>query len=264
MIVLPAIDILGGKAVRLAQGDYRRVTIYNDSPVEQARIFAQGGARWIHVVDLDGARSGKPANIGIVRDIIAATGLSVEVGGGVRSLDTLQELVSAGARRVVLGTKLVTDPGFVRSAVAAFGDIVSAGVDARFGEVAIEGWREGAGIPAVQVVGELCAMGVRHLVYTDISRDGMQTGIDAGVYATIVAASGVGVTESGGLSSLVDIEVLAAIDPVGSGFLEGAITGRAIYEGAFTLEEALEKVSASASTARPTEPSCGIPTSKGV
>ncbi len=244
MIVLPAIDILEGKAVRLAQGDYRRVTIYNDSPVDQARVFAEKGAEWVHVVDLDGARSGKPANIATVRDIIAQTSLQVEVGGGVRSLDTLQELVDAGARRVVLGTKLVTDPALVRSAVAAFGDIVSAGVDARCGEVAIQGWREGAGIPAAQVVGELCAMGVRHLVYTDISRDGMQTGIDVSTYAAIVAASGVGVTASGGVSSLGDLEALVAIEPAGGGFLEGAIVGRAIYEGAFSLDEALSAVRA--------------------
>jgi phosphoribosylformimino-5-aminoimidazole carboxamide ribotide isomerase len=237
MIVFPAIDILGGRAVRLAQGDYERVTVYNEDPLGQALEFAEQGAEWVHVVDLDGARDGVPANIGVVEQIAHDAQLRVEVGGGIRDMDTLTRLVGAGAERCVLGTKLVTDPGFVREAVAAFGDRIVAGIDARDGMVAIAGWREGTATPADILVGELTALGVRHLVYTDISRDGMQTGINAPAYARIAATAGFPVVASGGVSTLDDIRALAAL---GSGVVEGVIAGRALYEGAFSLQQALD------------------------
>jgi phosphoribosylformimino-5-aminoimidazole carboxamide ribotide isomerase len=236
VIVLPAIDILGGRAVRLAQGDYERVTVYNEDPVAQARAFAADGAEWVHVVDLDGARSGVPGNIGVIERIAADSGLKVETGGGIRSLETLKRLLDAGVSRCVLGTKLATDAGFVREAVALAGDAVVAGIDARDGIVAVEGWREGTATPAADLVGELCAFGIRHLVYTDISRDGMQTGINAPAYRDVAAAAGFPVVASGGVSTLDDIRALVAL---GDGIVEGVITGRAIYEGAFTLPEAL-------------------------
>jgi phosphoribosylformimino-5-aminoimidazole carboxamide ribotide isomerase len=236
MYLLPAIDLLGGEAVRLARGDYNAVTVYNDDPVEQARRFAAEGARWLHVVDLDGARTGMPSNHAIIEAIITATDLRVEAGGGVRSLEALERLASAGASRVVIGTKLVTDPDFAREAVARFGDLVCAGVDARSGEVAIEGWREGSGLAAVELVAKLRSWGICHLVYTDIARDGMQAGIDAAAYQLVARAAGFAVTASGGISTLDDLRALAAL---GDDLVEGVITGRALYEGNFTIAEAI-------------------------
>jgi phosphoribosylformimino-5-aminoimidazole carboxamide ribotide isomerase len=236
VIVFPAIDILGGRAVRLAQGDYDRVTVYNEDPLDQARQFASQGAEWVHVVDLDGARSGVPENIRVIEKIAHESGLRVEVGGGIRTLDTLTRLVGAGAERCVLGTKLATDHAFVRECVDAFGDRVVAGVDARDGFVAIAGWREGTLTPAARLVAELAALGVGHLVYTDISRDGMQTGVNVDSYREIATTAGFPVVASGGVSTLDDIRALAAL---GDDVIEGVIAGRAIYEGAFTVAEAI-------------------------
>jgi len=236
MIVFPAIDILGGRAVRLAQGDYERVTVYNEDPVAQAAEFVAQGAEWIHVVDLDGARDGVPGNIDVIERIASETGARLEVGGGVRSLETMGRLTEAGVERVVIGTKLVTDPDFVRSAVRCCGDAVVAGVDARDGMVCIEGWREGTAASAQALVGELRDLGIRHLVYTDISRDGMQTGISTPAYVGVAVSAGFPVVASGGVSTLDDIRALRALGP---GVIEGVIAGRAIYEHAFTVPEAL-------------------------
>ena len=235
MDLLPAIDILDGAAVRLAKGDYARVTVYNASPVDQAKEFEQKGARWIHVVDLNGARSGSPENIDLIERIVTQTSLSVEVGGGVRAIDTIARLVDAGAARVVLGTKLVTDKEFAQAAVEDFGDALTAGIDAKGGEVAIQGWREGAGVPAADLVREMGAMGYRHLVFTDIARDGMQTGIDAAAYERIASAFGHPVIASGGVATIDDVRALRAV----ADSIEGVITGRAVYEGTLDLEEAL-------------------------
>jgi phosphoribosylformimino-5-aminoimidazole carboxamide ribotide isomerase len=233
--LLPAIDLLGGKVVRLARGDYDAVTVYNDDPVEQAQRFRDEGAEWLHVVDLDGARTGTPSNSSFIEAIIAATGLKVEVGGGVRTLESIKRLAAAGASRVVIGTQLARDPAFAREAVERFGDLICAGVDARSGEVAIEGWREGSGLPAIELVAELKDWGICHLVYTDIARDGMQTGIDAAVYDQLARAAGFPVTASGGISTLDDLRALAAL---GDDLIEGAIAGRALYEHSFTVSEA--------------------------
>jgi phosphoribosylformimino-5-aminoimidazole carboxamide ribotide isomerase len=236
MYLLPAIDILGGKVVRLARGDYDAVTVYHDDPVEQARRFRDEGAKWLHIVDLDGARTGMPSNSSLIETIITATGLKVEVGGGVRALASVRRLVEVGASRVVIGTRLITDPPFAREAVEQFGEIICAGVDARAGEVAIEGWRQGSGVAAAALVEQLTGWGIRHLVYTDIARDGMQSGIDAAAYGRLAQAAGFPVTASGGISTLDDLRALAAL---GDNLVEGAIVGRALYENAFTLPEAL-------------------------
>lgn len=236
MIVFPAIDILGARAVRLAQGDYDRVTVYNQDPVEQARLFAEQGAEWIHVVDLDGARDGVPGNIEVVERIVGEIGLPVQTGGGIRTIEIMQRLSDAGVSRMVLGTKLATDHGFVREAVARFGEAVVAGVDARDGMVAVEGWREGTSTSAEELVIELRDLGIRHLVYTDISRDGMQTGINVEAYEQISETAGFAVVASGGISTLDDLHALAALGP---DVVEGAITGRALYEGAFSLKHAI-------------------------
>ena len=178
MYLLPAIDILGGKAVRLAKGDYDRVTVYNDDPAAQAQAFEEEGATWLHVVDLDGARSGQPENIAIIERILKKTLLKVEVGGGIRSLDTIARLADAGVSRIVLGTSLVADPAFAEAAAARYGGLLTAGIDAKGGEVAVAGWREGAGVAAEELARHVAQLGFRHLVYTDIARDGMQTGVD--------------------------------------------------------------------------------------
>lgn len=246
MIVFPAIDLLGGHAVRLAQGDYDRVTVYNDDPVAQARAFAEAGAEWVHVVDLDGARDGVPGNIGIVERIAAESGLKVQTGGGIRTLETMRRLADAGAARMVLGTKLVTDEAFVAEAVAEFGDSVVAGVDARDGEVKIAGWREGAHLRAADVVAELAGRGIRHLVYTDISRDGMGTGINDAAYRAVAAGAGFPVVASGGMHTPDDVRAVVAL---GEQVAEGVIIGRALYEGTIDLAEAVALVAAGGSPA---------------
>jgi len=236
VIVFPAIDILGGKAVRLSQGDYDRVTVYNDDPVAQAREFAEQGAEWIHVVDLDGARDGVPGNIDVIERIAREAGVRLEVGGGVRTLETMRRLTAAGVERVVIGTKLVTDPDFVREAVDTFGEAVVAGVDARDGEVQIAGWRQGARVSAHELVAELRDLGIRHLVYTDIARDGMQSGINAEAYRAIAAEAGFPVVVSGGVSTIDDVRACIELGP---DVAEGVISGRAIYEGTLSVSQML-------------------------
>lgn len=234
MDLLPAIDILGGKAVRLAKGDYSKVTIYNDDPIAQARQFKEAGADWIHVVDLDGARTGEPANIAVIEGIIAETGLKIEVGGGVRNRATIDRLVEAGASRIVLGTSLVSDSAFAREALAAYPDILTAGVDAKNGEVAVAGWEEGSGVGAEDFVAHMAELGFKHLVFTDISRDGMRTGIDAERYAHLAFTFGNPVIASGGVKDMTDLENLAKV----ASSIEGVIAGRAIYEGSLDVAAA--------------------------
>lgn len=235
MDLLPAIDILDGRAVRLAKGDYAQVTVYSDDPVAQAQAFEEAGATWIHVVDLNGAKSGAPENIQIIERIISKTQLRVENGGGIRSMQTIQRLYDAGVSRVVLGTALVTNKDFAAEAVARFKGLLTAGIDARGGEVAIEGWREGAGVPAEELVAEMADMGFVHLVYTDIARDGMQTGIDEQAYVRMAEVFRNPVIASGGVSTMDDLRRLGTV--VDS--IEGVITGRAVYERSLDVAEAV-------------------------
>jgi phosphoribosylformimino-5-aminoimidazole carboxamide ribotide isomerase len=243
MYLLPAIDLLGGKVVRLAQGDYAHVTVYNEDPFEQAQAFAQAGAQWLHVVDLDGARVGKPCNTEVIARIARELPeLRVEVGGGLRSLEAIEQLLQAGARRVILGSKLATDAGFVQTAVTHFGaEALVAGIDARDGQVALEGWTQTSGRSALDLVAEISSWGLRHLVYTDIARDGMQRGIQVELYEAIALACGFPVIVSGGIAAL---SCLRAAAELGEELVEGVIIGRALYENAFTLEQALEVTTA--------------------
>ena len=237
MILVPAIYILGGRAVRLKKGDYAQVTVYNEDAVAQAAAFEAAGAERVHIVDLDGARDGAPTNMELIKRMVAQLSCEVEVGGGIRSMEAIQRYVDAGVRRVVLGSALVKDRSFALEAAREFGPVIVAGVDAKDGIVATEGWLDTAdGVPQEELIGELEAMGIRHLVYTDIARDGMQTGLDAQAYAAMARAfPGVRVTASGGLASLQDLRNLVATGAP----LDGAITGRAIYEGVFTVEEGI-------------------------
>lgn len=241
MYLLPAIDLLDGRVVRLAKGDYDQVTVYDDDPVARARAFAQAGAEWIHVVDLDGARSGVPENAGVIERILAATSLKVEVGGGIRSLEAAERLMCAGAQRLVLGTSLIAAPDFARAALGRFGsDALCAGIDAKGGEVAVAGWREGSGVAAEKLAAHVAELGFRHLVYTDIARDGMQCGIEAAAYERMARAFGHPVIASGGVASVADIERLAPV----AEFVEGVIAGRAVYEGALDVAEGVRAIEA--------------------
>lgn len=233
MNVLPAIDILDGRAVRLLQGRLDAVTVYNEDPVDQARRFIDSGAEWIHVVDLDGAVLGEPRNIEYVQRI-ADLGVPVQTGGGIRTMETIDRMFEAGVQRVVLGTALVKEPMLVREACAKYPGIV-AGIDARDGKVAIEGWREGTDHGVLELILELEMLGVRRVAYTDISKDGMQTGVNYGAYRALTTQISIPIIASGGVSSLEDIRDLRTLGPQ----IEGVIVGRALYERTFTLEEAI-------------------------
>lgn len=234
MYLLPAIDILDGRAVRLARGDYDAVTVYHDDPAVQAQLFEEDGATWLHVVDLDGAKSGNPDNIEVVRRILARTKLSVEVGGGVRSLEVADRLLDAGATRVILGTALVRDPDFAQAAMEKFGpDALVAGIDAKAGEAAVAGWIEGSGMSALDLAARMADLGYEHIVYTDIARDGMQTGVDPHAYADVAEAFRNPVIVSGGIATAADIRALAPIADA----VEGVIAGRAIYEGPLSVAD---------------------------
>lgn len=235
MLIFPAIDILDGRAVRLRQGRLDAVTVYNEDPVDQARRFAAAGAEWLHVVDLDGAVLGRPANIEIIEAIVAAVDVPVQTGGGIRNMETLDRLYEAGVKRTVLGTTLVTQPEFVAEACQKYEGVV-AGIDARDGKVAIEGWEQGTEHGVLELIRELELLGVRRVAYTDIAHDGTGRGINYGAYRALVGQVDIPIIASGGVATLTDI---ADLRDIGSR-IEGVIVGRALYENAFTLEEAIE------------------------
>jgi phosphoribosylformimino-5-aminoimidazole carboxamide ribotide isomerase len=233
--LLPAIDIRNGRVVRLSQGEASRQTVYGHDPVAVAERFVREGAQWVHVVDLDRA-FGDGENVSTVRRIVAAVGgdLRIEVGGGLRSLDRLQEILRLGVARVVVGTSAATDTSFVQAALAAAGpERLAVGVDARAGLVAVRGWTETSTVRAEDLVRRVAAEGVQTVIYTDVSRDGMMEGPDVAGSVALQQA-GLRVIASGGVSSLDD---LRAVCDAG---LAGAIVGRALYEGRFTLADALE------------------------
>ena len=235
MILFPAIDIRGGKAVRLMQGDYERETSYDDDPVVAARRWVDGGARWLHVVDLDGARAGEPVNLDHVRRIAAAVSVPVQLGGGLRDSKKVEEALSSGVERVVLGTAAVRDPDVAEAIAAAHGDRVVASVDSRSGKVAAEGWTEGTDIATAEVIAELVNRGLRRFVYTPVDVDGLMEGPDLDSLREVAATTDGDVIYSGGVGSLDDLRVLAGL---GLDNLEGVIVGRALYEQRFTVAEA--------------------------
>lgn len=234
MYLLPAIDILDGKAVRLAQGSYDNVTVYHDDPALQAQLFEEDGAEWLHVVDLNGARDGAASNIDVIERILKLTDLKVEVGGGIRNMDAIRRLADAGVNRAILGTALVKDPDFAQAAIEEFpADMLVAGIDAKDGNVKVEGWVQGAETDALELASKMADMGYSHLVYTDIARDGMKTGIASAAYVEMFQAFRNPVIASGGIASLEDISELARV----SDAIEGVIAGRAIYDGAFSVAD---------------------------
>ena len=234
MLIFPAIDILGGKAVRLLKGDYEKVTVYSDDPYSVARTFVSKGCKAIHIVDLDGAREGSAVNMAIVRTIAQIPDILSEIGGGIRNLDTVYRYLDAGISRVILGTAALENPAFLKEAVGRFGERIAVGVDMKDGKVAVKGWLETSKKDGLEFLRELEDMGVRSAIVTDISRDGAMRGTNLELYKTIASCCKMDITASGGVSSLDDVKALKETG------VYGAIIGKAYYTGAIRLEDALE------------------------
>ncbi len=240
MQLYPAIDLRGGRCVRLYQGSYDAETAYSDDPVGQARQFADAGASWLHVVDLDAARTGAPVNLAVIAAIADAVDAPVQTGGGVRSLDAAAALADAGVARVVIGTAAVETPELVEKVAAR--QPVAVGLDARGRDVATHGWEQGGGGDLLELAARFESSGAEAVVVTEISRDGTMSGPDTDGLRAVLGATGLAVIASGGVATLPDLSALAAIgDP--SRRLAGVIVGRALYEGRFTVEQALETLS---------------------
>jgi phosphoribosylformimino-5-aminoimidazole carboxamide ribotide isomerase len=236
MLVIPAIDLKGGRCVRLKQGIKEQETVYSDDPVATARRWEAAGAGLIHVVDLDGAFEGTPRNFAAVKKIVRAVGVPVQLGGGVRDLKTIERAIEAGVSRVVLGTAALRDPELLPAAVRRFEGRVAASIDAREGMVAVEGWTRESGEEALEVARRFEQAGACALIYTDIARDGMQTGPNLAALKRLAEAVETPVIAAGGIKDLDDIRALLRLEALG---VEGAITGRAIYAGTLDLREAI-------------------------
>lgn len=234
MYIYPAIDLYGGKAVRLFKGDYTQMTVYSDDPVGVARDFAAAGASRIHLVDLEGAKTGKPANLSAIAKIIEATGLFAEVGGGIRDMETVESYLAIGVSRVILGTAAVRNPDFLKAALGKYGEKIAVGVDLKGGFVAIKGWTETSELKAGDFFEKMQTLGVKTIICTDISRDGAMKGSNLNLYRDLSARFDIDLIASGGVSSMEDVTALAAMG------LHGAIIGKAYYVGAVDLKEAVE------------------------
>ena len=234
MNIFPAIDLYEKKAVRLYRGDYDQMTVYSDNPIEIARDFEAAGAKFIHMVDLEGARDGNTPNIEIVEQVARETGLFVEVGGGIRSLDVVERYLAAGAGRVILGTAAVTDEPFLREALCRFGDAIAVGADLKGDVVAIRGWREESPYRRDDFFAKMQSLGVRTLICTDIAKDGAMQGTNLPLYQELSRRFSVDIIASGGVSSIDDVKKLREMG------LFGAIIGKAYYTGAINLKEAIE------------------------
>lgn len=236
MIVIPAIDLSQGHCVRLMRGDMRRKTIYFPDPAQVAVRWAEEGAQLIHVVDLDGAVSGRRVNAEALAAICAATNVPIEVGGGLRTLDDIGEVVSLGARYVILGTVALRDPALLDNALNEYGEAIVVGIDARAGRVSVEGWTQDTSVSAIDLAQRVQRQGVRRIIFTDIASDGVLTGPNLEATRELAQAVQIEITASGGIASLDDIRALAALEPLG---VTSCIVGRALYEGRFDLSSAL-------------------------
>ena len=236
MIVIPAIDLSEGQCVRLRRGEMSEKTVYFDDAAEVARLWADGGAEIIHVVDLDGAVSGRRANAASLEAICSATDVPVEVGGGIRTVEDVAQVLKLGARYAILGTTALRDPEAVEQALAEHGDSIIVGIDARDGMVAVEGWTETSSVGALELGKRMETLGVGRLIFTDIATDGVLQGPNLEAMRSMAEAVGCEVTASGGVSKLEDIRALAELEPVG---VTSCIVGRALYEKAFTLPQAI-------------------------
>lgn len=236
MILLPAIDLYEKKVVRLTRGDYAQMTVYNDDPVAQAKLFQDAGAQWLHTVDLEGAKDGSTPNYSVIEAICKDTNLKVEIGGGIRSLDTIQKYLDAGVERVILGTKAVTDPAFLEESLDKFGSHIAVGVDIKDGKIAIKGWLETAQDSVEDFFTKLCKLGVSTVICTDVSKDGMLAGTNVDLYRQLSQKFSLDLIASGGVSSQEDLARLKALG------LYGAILGKALYTGALDLKTAFKEM----------------------
>lgn len=233
--IYPAIDIIDGKAVRLSQGRFDKVEVFNDSPVEAARAWVEAGASYIHIVDLDGARYGKSFIVDIIKSITAEFNVPVQTGGGVRSLEDVTARIEAGASRVIIGTAAVKNPELVKAAVELYGDKIAVGVDAKDGMVAIKGWEEVSNISAVDLCLKMKGYGVNTVIYTDISKDGMMQGPNIDSTKALIDSTGMDIIASGGVSKIEDVQNVCDINAA------GVIIGKALYNGAMQLSEVLDR-----------------------
>jgi phosphoribosylformimino-5-aminoimidazole carboxamide ribotide isomerase len=243
MILFPAIDLKDGQCVRLVRGAMDQATVFNDDPAAQARAFAAQGFEWLHLVDLNGAFAGRPVNGEAVDAILAGVDLPVQLGGGIRDLETIATWLDKGVARVILGTVAVRDPDLVREACRAYPGRVAVGVDARGGRVAVEGWAETSELPAGELVARFEDAGVAAVIYTDIDRDGVLQGLNLDATVALARATTISVIASGGLSSIDDIRALLRPE---NAILEGAVSGRALYDGRLDAAEALALIRAAA------------------
>jgi phosphoribosylformimino-5-aminoimidazole carboxamide ribotide isomerase len=234
MIIFPAIDIIDGKAVRLFKGDYDKMTVYNPDPKAVAIDFKSSGATHIHLVDLEGAKSGTTPNIKTVENIIKSVDLFAEIGGGIRSIKTVDTYFSVGVSRVILGTAAVNDRKFLETAVNKYGDKIAVGVDIKDGFVAVKGWTEKSEYTAMEFCKSMQTLGVKTIICTDISKDGAMIGTNRELYKTLSSELNINIVASGGVSSIDDVEALRKLD------LYGAIIGKAYYTGAINLKKAIE------------------------
>jgi phosphoribosylformimino-5-aminoimidazole carboxamide ribotide isomerase len=243
MVIIPAIDVKDGRCVRLKQGDMSTATVYSDDPVAVARHWLAQGARRLHVVDLNGAAAGRPKNEGVIREIVKAVGASipVQLGGGIRELDTIEKYLDDGVTYIVIGTAAVKNPGFLHDACTAFGGHIIVALDAKDGKVAVEGWSKLTGHDVVDLAKKFEEYGVEAVLYTDIGRDGMLTGVNVEATAQLARELRVPVIASGGLTGLADVEQLCAIESEG---ILGVITGRALYQGTVDFKVAQARADA--------------------
>lgn len=238
MLILPAIDIREGKCVRLTQGDFQREVVYSNFPEEQALKWQEMGAKFLHVVDLDGALSGSPTNIFAVKKILDVVEIPIEVGGGIRTMNDMENLLDMGVERIILGSVAVEDPELLREAAREFGgEKVVVGIDARNGIVAVHGWGDSGYMQAEDLAMQIGDFGISTIIYTDIARDGMMNGVDAEKFADVARKSGIAIIASGGVGSLDDIRALKKFEEDG---VVGVIVGKAIYENKINLAEAIE------------------------
>lgn len=234
MIIFPAIDLYDKKAVRLFKGDYNRMTVYSENPLEVAKGFKAAGAEYIHMVDLEGAKEGTTPNFDIVRSVAVESGLKVEIGGGIRKEETVKRYIDAGVMRVILGTAAVNDSAFLEKMCNQYGDKIAVGADLKDGEVAVKGWTEKSGVSGMDFCKRMQDMGVKTIICTDISRDGAMRGTNRELYKTLSERFSMDIVASGGVSSIDDVKALSKMN------IYGAIVGKAIYTGDINLKEAIE------------------------
>lgn len=239
MIFFPAIDLKGGRCVRLQQGEMATAIVFNDSPANQARVFAAAGASWLHVVDLDGAFAGEPVNGAAVDAILAAVTIPVQLGGGIRTLDRIAHWIERGIARVILGTVAVREPALVIEACRRYPGRIAVGLDARGGRVALQGWSEQTETTVIDAARRFEGVGVSAIIYTDIGRDGVLSGADVVGTVALARAIGIPVIASGGVSSLADLQALKV---AGDGIIAGVISGRALYDGRIDASAAIHLV----------------------